>query len=178
MNRVIPFITIAFVAVSCTKEIPTATFGCIDTDAVNHSSDVSHHDSTCTYIYVVEYEVLNYKAGNWDPSFADDFLIKTEADIKIEVASNSDFLNVEFGSFDIESADPDSSHKWTAATQFILNNSTWYWRLMDDDDNPIGDGDDFIAEGSFNAIQDGNGAFLESISADNTTKIRIHYDVR
>ena len=177
MNRVVLFTLLALLTVSCTKEIPTSTFGCIDQHAVNHNPDVDYNDGTCTYIHVVEFEVLHYKAGNWDP-FADDILIKSEADIKIEVCSNNDFFGVEFGSFDIESADPTTSYLWTAPSQFILDNSTWYWRLKDDDDNPIGDGDDLIAEGSFNAIVDGNGAYIESTSPDNTTKIRIHYDVR
>ena len=177
MKKYLVILMIVIVVASCAKDQPLETFGCKDINAANNDVNANFHDSTCSYLYVTEYELYKYENKTWDPLF-DDLFVKDNADIKIEISATDDFSVLQFGSNDIEDADPDSSHFWTAPDQFRLTNTTWYWRMHDDDDLSFTDGDDFMDQGTFNAVKNGNGIYVEGTSDNGQTKIRIYYDVR
>lgn len=141
--------------------------GCMDENSPFFNSIAAYDDGSCQFLYITEYELVEYKDDEWD------LLIGTNADVYLKVKRQTSSY-WEFTSNSINNAGPSTAQIWTAPEQFQLLNETYQWELYDADSPPF-DADDLMASGSFNPVTGGIGGAVISESSDGTTTVKIHF---
>ena len=172
-HSILAILVIVFITSSCKKEveeeISSEIGGCMDINSPLYSSAATFDDGTCEFLYVTDYEVMNYEDVDWD------LLINVDADLYIKVKREG-ASSWEFSSNTIDNADPNTVQTWSAPNQFQLMNETYVWELYDAD-NPPFDEDDVMTSGTFNPVTSGANGIVVSESSDGLTTVKIHYNL-
>lgn len=158
---------------SCKKTEIAKVCGCTDINSPIYNPLAEEEDSSCLYIYAIEFEVISFpltdaNGSNWDivPGTTNPDLLLT---IRKEGETNNTFTSSVLNN-------QDSSNKviWTAPIPFAMLNENWIWELNDSDGLS---NNDFMAQGIFNPLNAFNSSSsqLDLISSNGETSIILYF---
>jgi hypothetical protein len=175
------FISGIIVFDSCRKEeAPLRVGGCNDPDSPENSiGDIDYDDASCLYGFITGYEIAYHpRYDNAAGTGTDwDLIIATEADLILRIKQDT-AAGYFFESFEQTDQAYNDTAKWGSPFEYKLVNATYVWDLYDVD---VAGGDDLVAQGTFNAIENAANGVVTTIGYNpfgDSTELRITYDLR
>ncbi len=156
------------------KEVEVPTFGCTDIDSPRANTDVDYHDSSCVYMHVSEFEVTYFEDKNWDFGV----LGVEKADLQL-LFGDSDMDTTYFTSLQIDNVNPTEVSRFVAHDQFKLKNQVYTWELHNRKGFlSVGETDELMTSGFLNPLDFKNDSVIVMIDSNQTTQIKIRYEIR
>lgn len=176
MKTILPFVMAACLLIvgGCQQKVEVPTFGCKDPDSPRANMEADFHDSTCVYMYATEFEITYFEDANWDVGV----LGVERADIQL-LFGDVNMDSIYFESLQLNNAVATNPHRWVADMQFKLKNQAYTWELHN---RPgflsIGETDELMTSGILNPLDFKNDSVIVMTNLDQTTQIKIIYEIR
>ena len=171
VNAFFPFVICVLAVFGC-KEVEQPTFACKDIDSPYANLQADFKDSSCMYMYPIEFEITYFEDKEWDstPFFK-------EADIVLKF-SDVNMDSFYFTPLRINNADATVPHRWVAHAPFKLENKSYSWQLYNEAVVIIAENDEMMTSGILNPLDFKNDSVIVMTDELEKTQIKIRYEIR